>query len=311
MQITSLKLKFGERLTACARKSVCRQNEIARALGISGSAVSQMLHGKLLPKQAQLEQICRMLQATETEKHELFQMLANIRNGGEVLESPFNRMLRQSREACAIELESLAEHTGISLSRLRILEEGHNVIPTASELEILSIHLQRPVEDLMLAAGIPPRKNPESEYEVHDICTPYQAGNPESPQLPLVLMNQYLPTEDLMAFAMRHAETRTSFGADLPFPTVIVAAKGKELQLNISGRILLALSPVPLKNTPEIELIRERNGAFSLRIRQKGRWVKFQLPQAEEGEKAPSAIWSLPVATMLLTPAKWKIAGEK
>ena len=311
MQITSLKLKFGKHLTACARKSARRQHDIAQTLGISDSAVSQMLHGKLLPKQSQLETICRMLEVTEEEKHELFQMLANIRNGGEVLESPFNRMLRQTREACNMDLETLSLRTAIETSRLRILEESHDVIPSAAELEILALHLQRPVEDLMLAAGIPPRKNADSEREVHDVCAPYHAHNPLSPQLSLVLMNQYLPTEDLLTFAMRHAETQTSFGSDLPFPAVVVAAKCKELQLNLSGKILLVLSPVPLKNTPEIELIRERTSSFSLRIRQKGRWVKFQLPQTEMGEKAPAAIWSFPVAMMLLSPSKWKIAGEK
>ena len=93
MPITPLKTKFGKLIRDYLRSAEIRQNDLAARLQISGSAVSQMLHGKIVPNQQQLNVICELLQLDRAQAFELQSMLSCIRTGAENMRSPFNEVM--------------------------------------------------------------------------------------------------------------------------------------------------------------------------------------------------------------------------
>ena len=60
MAITPLKKMFGERIRMYLVTNKIRQQELARRLSVSSSAVSQMLTGKIVPSMQQLDKICEV-----------------------------------------------------------------------------------------------------------------------------------------------------------------------------------------------------------------------------------------------------------
>lgn len=79
MAITPLKTKFGKLIRDYLRNAEIRQNDLAARLKVSGSAVSQMLHGKIVPNQQQLATICELLMLDRAQAFELQSMLSGIR----------------------------------------------------------------------------------------------------------------------------------------------------------------------------------------------------------------------------------------
>ena len=93
MAITPLKTKFGKLIRDYLRNAEIRQNDLAARLKVSGSAVSQMLHGKIVPNQQQLATICELLMLDRAQAFELQSMLSGIRTGAENMRSPFNQTM--------------------------------------------------------------------------------------------------------------------------------------------------------------------------------------------------------------------------
>ena len=75
MPITPLKTKFGKLIQDYLRNAKIRQGDLAARLQISGAAVSQMIHGKIVPNQPQLNVICELLQLDRAQVFELQSML--------------------------------------------------------------------------------------------------------------------------------------------------------------------------------------------------------------------------------------------
>ena len=93
MSVTPLKIRFGKLLKDCLKNTDYRQNDLAARLQVTGSAVSQMMHGKIVPNQQQLDAICEMLALDRAKVFELNSMLSRIRTGAENMLSPFNQTL--------------------------------------------------------------------------------------------------------------------------------------------------------------------------------------------------------------------------
>lgn len=83
MSVTPLKIRFGKLLKDCLKNTDYRQNDLAARLQVTGSAVSQMMHGKIVPNQQQLDAICEMLALDRAKVFELNSMLSRIRTGAE------------------------------------------------------------------------------------------------------------------------------------------------------------------------------------------------------------------------------------
>ena len=110
-----------------------KQLDIAVLLGVSGSAVSQMLSGMITPKLQQLDLIMEHLKLDRNTAAELRDCLARIRSGDQELRSPLNDFIKSSRTRCGLTLEKLSQMSGIPEENLHMLENKVNVQPTPHE----------------------------------------------------------------------------------------------------------------------------------------------------------------------------------
>ena len=133
MPETNLKLYFCDLLKKHIKSRKARQTDIAAVLGISGSAVSQMLSGNIMLKLQQLDAIMEYLQLDRTSAAELRDCLARIRSGDQDLRSPLNDFIKNSRIRCGFTLEKLSQVSGIPVENLKMLENKINVQPTPYE----------------------------------------------------------------------------------------------------------------------------------------------------------------------------------
>ena len=93
MAKTSLKQQFLRLLRDVMRRNGVRQAEVARRLGMSASAISQVMNGVLLPSQRRLDQLFEILHPEVKEAEELQRMLYWLRSGREFPTSGNNRRL--------------------------------------------------------------------------------------------------------------------------------------------------------------------------------------------------------------------------
>ena len=73
--VSPLRQQFGAKLRTLILNSPHRQCELAKALQISNSAVSQMLVGKIIPRHTQLKVFCELLSLSRDEELELSSLL--------------------------------------------------------------------------------------------------------------------------------------------------------------------------------------------------------------------------------------------
>jgi transcriptional regulator with XRE-family HTH domain len=303
MAITPLKSKLGETLRAILNASVIRQKDIAKALDISCSAVSQMLSGKIVPSHRQLETIFEMTCADRDLAMETEALLYRIRNGDRTLRSAFNQQFMSARRMTGLDIGKLSARSGIAVSRLNMLENNLDAIATVEEINKLSPLLKWPVEDMLLAAGLARPMVDGESLSVAEPAAEYRTMRRTLPVLELSQLRDFRPGEEnLFNFAMRHASRQTERGANLPVPAVAVVASCRELKMGVGGEVILLLSETRPEGYREVDLIRDRLGRMRVRERQRGclRVLQSQSAHAKVGY----AKWSLPVLEMVLRPVR-------
>ena len=154
MAITPLKKMFGERIRMYLVTNKIRQQELARRLSVSSSAVSQMLTGKIVPSMQQLDKICEVLSLECSQSLELRDWLTRIRIGIDNIKSPFNELLRLYRTRRGLSIGQLSKRTGITVARLNALENSGESQPTADEALRLSAVLECESAELMEVAPL-------------------------------------------------------------------------------------------------------------------------------------------------------------
>lgn len=133
MADSNLKHYLGCMLKKHIRTANVKQLEVADALGISASAVSQMLSGRMCPSYKQLEIITELLSLDRTVCAELRDCITRIRSGDEEVRSPLNDFIKSARIKCGLSIEKLSAKTGIPEENLQMLENRLNVQPTPYE----------------------------------------------------------------------------------------------------------------------------------------------------------------------------------
>ncbi len=237
MDVSNLKKHFGDQLKQCLKKSDVRQIDVASALGISPSAVSQMLAGRIIPKLGQLDVIMQLLSLDRCECADLRDCLARIRSGDEELRSPLNDFIKSSRTKCGLSIEKLSEMSGIPAENLMMLENRLNIQPTPYEAVRLAAIFNCSVGDLWQVVPDKPgsvegEKNPQdSVLEFHDHGAPYRRAegnqNIKVPVIRLEDLCKYNAQHDrLIDFSWRHM---VSFERNLEVGMVIVQAPGRAL----------------------------------------------------------------------------------
>ncbi len=303
MAVTPLRMKLGEKIRKYLLGSQLRQRDLAAALDISCSAVSQMLSGKIVPQQDQLEVICDKLALTRDQMLELTSMLTCIRNGQKTLRSKFNQLFAAARRERGVDAQQLANLTGVSCSRLQLLENCFDATPTLEEINRLAPVLSCSPEDMLLAAGMARPVVQGDNVQLGEPAVDYQMTSSKMlPVLDLAQLNECPPGESLFSYAARKALRQTGYGADLPVPAVAIAANCRELKLGVGGEVLVLVAAERPQGFREIELFRDRTGQFRLRERRRGCWKVFQLPPVTT--PAGYALWSLPVLELIIRPVR-------
>ena len=303
MAVTPLRLRLGEKIRKYLISSKLKQRDLAGALGISCSAVSQMISGKIVPQQEQLDIICDQLSLTRDQMLELTAMLTNIRNGQKTLRSKFNQLFAAARRERGVDAQQLANLTGVSCSRLQLLENCFDATPTLEEINRLAPVLSCAPEDMLLAAGMGRPVIQDGNVQLSEPTVDYQFPSQKMlPVLELAQLADCRPGESLLNYAASKALRQTAYGADLPVPAVAISADCRELKIGAGGEVLILVASERPQGFREIELFRDRNGQYRLRERRRGCWKVFQLPPVTTS--AGYALWSLPVLELIIRPVR-------
>lgn len=132
-----IRSQFGSRLRQYLKRSKIKQAVLAENVGVSPSAISQMLKGIMLPSQERFNAIISMLRLNTDESMELQSLLLNVRSGVSGMQSDWNRQLFNMRCYHGVTQSGLAELTGIPLRRIRELERFGGAFPSEDEKQRL------------------------------------------------------------------------------------------------------------------------------------------------------------------------------
>lgn len=302
-EISPLKQQFGARLRALILASPVRQCELADALHISNSAISQMLTGKITPRHSQLQVISAKLGLSRDEELELSSMLLNIRNGESNLRSRFNQMFSAARRERGISLEQLARLTGIQEGRLLLFETCYDVVPMLDEVNRLAPILQCSQQDMLLAAGLGhPISQADGSLMIAEPEAEFRySEKTRIPVINLAALKQYRRDRSLTGFAQERALRQTTRGTNLPVPAVAVTASARQLHLDLPGEVMLFVSDQLPTGYRRLELFADKRGNLSLRERRSASWHLIRL--TGDAQKAGNyAVWSLYVLELVVCP---------
>ena len=155
-----LKEKFAQLLRHELVRNRCKQNVMADKLGITPSAVSQMLQGKIVPSIKQLDVFCEMLSLDRQRAFELRCMLSRIRCGGAEMPSPLGELIINLRRERGMSTEELAFAASLTEKMVTLLETTPDITPDANDLKKIAVALSVQPEQLYNAAGL--------NWRVHD-----------------------------------------------------------------------------------------------------------------------------------------------
>lgn len=222
--------------------------DIAAALGISASAVSQMLSGRMTPNLKQLDVITRTLALERSECAELRDFLMRIRSGDEQLRSPLNEFIKSSRIRCGLSVEQLSQVSGIKLETLLMLENKLNVQPTPNEAvrlaAIFDCNLSELWQSVPETAPAAPA-DPERTQYLRDGHEPYQAESGRFIKIPVIALDDLkkfnTKFDTLVDFAWRHM---VDYKSNFPVGLVLVKAQGEDFNWSPVFRVMLEIAEI-------------------------------------------------------------------
>ncbi len=254
-----LKAKFSELLRYQLKVSRIPQRQIAEVLGISPSAVCQIMRGYTMPKLQHFNMLCELMSIPRETAAELRHLRTQIRAGDTSDPSPFNTLLRSFREQRGISVLQLSNLTGLSQNEVKLLEECPESVPTASECERLSEVLNCNASDLMRAAGLPDPNSPvvsAEKYPVNAIVAPtaevaegqaIYRGSTELPENkehwhPVLPIRMLPKDEGLNSFdyAFRRA-VDFKYDPKMPYNCVVVRGATRDLGMRDKGTFELTV----------------------------------------------------------------------
>ena len=222
--------------------------DIAVALGISPSAVSQMLSGRMTPNLKQLDVITRTLALERSECAELRDFLMRIRSGDEQLRSPLNEFIKSSRIRCGLSVEQLSQISGIKLETLLMLENKLNVQPTPNEAvrlaAIFDCNLSELWQSVPESPPAPPAEPERTQY-LRDGHEPYQAETGRFIKIPVITLDDLkkfnTKFDTLVDFSWRHM---VDYKSNFPVGLVLVKAQGEDFNWSPVFRVILEIAEI-------------------------------------------------------------------
>ena len=315
MAITPLKTKFGKLIRDYLRNAEIRQNDLAARLKVSGSAVSQMLHGKIVPNQQQLATICELLMLDRAQAFELQSMLSGIRTGAENMRSPFNQTMFALRCQRGLTHQQLANLSGIPASHLMVFENCFEAVPTLDEASKLAPILGCTPASLLQSAGVGglsrsviDQLKKEGGYLEEDVVSepdgPYKFSTErQAPLLDLIDLEDF-DGKSIDDFARRRATKVLDLSSgDLPENVIAISASGRDLAIGIPGTVLLLVSSERPSYYRDLDLCRSNEERFLLQESRRNGVKEFRLA----GTRKPNTSgvrWKLPVLEIIIRPTK-------
>ncbi len=313
MSSTPLRLKLGKMIKDYLRSAELRQADLAERLSLSGSAVSQMIHGKIVPNQQQLEKLCEMLSLDRPKAFELYSLLSRIRTGASEMLSPFNRLMFSLRSQRGLSQRQLSNLSGISMSHIQMFETCFDAVLTLDEARQIAPILGCSPEALLQSAGIGGFTEEIPGYPAEEVCENTVAYNPgtvrQVPQLSLFDLKEYTGTVAIHEFAAEHAG-RTIELDSLHYENVVaVHIAGRDLSLGLPGSIQLLVAAERPAGFREIDLCCGETGKYSLQEYKNGKHREFRL--AGTRRVGEPVVWSIPVLELTFRPVKPELAGKE
>ena len=304
--VSPLRQQFGAKLRTLILNSPHRQCELAKALQISNSAVSQMLVGKIIPRHTQLKVFCELLALSRDEELELSSLLLNIRNGESNPRSRFNQMFSAACRERGVTIQQLAVLTGVPAARLQLFENCFDAAPLLDEINRIAPVLDCAPEDMMLAAGLGrPATAANGSLCVAEPAAEYVLGNRPKllPVIELSSMKNYRKPMSIHTFAAQKAIRQTRRGDELPVPAVAVTAPARKLQLGIPGEVIMLISEQLPPGYRDLELFSDKDHNFRIRERKSGTWKLFQIPGTGDAKTVSNyAVWSFYILELIISP---------
>lgn len=214
MTISPEKLTLGQLISRHLKSGGKKQTDLARYLGVTQSAVSQMINGKTAPAMTQLEKICRFAGCDKITSYRLKSLLVKIKTGADNPRSIFNENLRKYRQRLELSVNELAELTKIDVEELVAMEELGNAMPTEKQLTLLAAALNVrkyvlcPPEFVKVSDGYGAKENFSEHYSVAEnaAISQYNKENFLLPVIKLSDITAYDPAiEPLRNFAANYA----------------------------------------------------------------------------------------------------------
>ncbi len=276
-----LRERFSELLRHQRKLSKIPQCKLAEKLGISPSAICQIMRGYTMPRLAHFNMLCETLSIPREVAAELRSMRNQIRAGDTEMPSRFNRTLRSFREQRGLSLNQLSKLLNINLNDLKILEECPEAMPTVSECRQLAEVLECDPADLMLAAGLGAGAGYEIESSyptgalpeaaVAEAAAEYRTQLDEHadttgwhPILPLAI----LPTARNVSVAdfVKRRAIGFKFAPELPEGTIFIKGATREIGMRDKGSFEAAIVKTQVK-THQFVLAHKKDG-WSLGVMQ-------------------------------------------
>ena len=313
MAETPLKIKFGAVLKEYLQAAGKPQKEMAELLGISGAAVSQVLHGKNTFNQKQLDAVIEWLHLNRSQSSQLTAILTQIRSGETQIRSPFNKMFFALRCEHKFSVPTLAEKTGLSYARILQLEKDHKATPLYDEAVRLAQHLGCRAVELLSASeynfddlGISPDRDAVTGGVAENTGTSQASA---IPLLPLDVLKTYKPDADLLEFGCLKGNKVILYKNEhANIPVIAVECSAQKLALNFPGTVRLLLG----SNRPEdynfFNLCFTQSGNFGL-LQKSGRRTQV-FRTAGITRELSEIVWSLPVLELKMLPVSLPESGE-
>lgn len=249
----SLKEQFVRLLREVVRDSGVTRAELIGRLGISASAVSQMLNGDLLPTVRRLDQVIEILHPAADDAEKLQNMLLWLRSGGSRCLSEFNRRLFMARCQNSLTIERLAMASAIPASRLRRLERTAYAEPTKEEAATLSSILGQALMDDLLITDFDTSRSAPLEVA--------ESQNMALPKITVESLSAYSAGMDFLKFAEKNGVGFLDFHL-LPAEAVAaVSASAAEFGVALPGTLELVLGNRRPAKFMRIELCGKKAGA--------------------------------------------------
>ena len=285
------------------RQQRLRQAELAAALSMTPSAVSQILSGRIVPNQQTFDRILEILSLSGEDREKLQSLLLGIRSEMYRMRSPLNRRIHMLRSRAGHSLAEAERLSGISTIRMIQLENISSAVPSESEREALTrlfgVELM-PEDDNggVLASPI---------LEVSD----HRSGFDEDGR-----GSHYILCMSPADFADFGADETLSDYIDAhPFDfvpadfspkwntPVLVQGSGEAFHLKMRGRVRIIVAEVGSVEKPAVVFCGDGRGNCFLRG---SREAGFPF----SSDRRFRAVWRLPVVDMSFRPAQ-KLAGNK